>query len=643
MFFNTIFNTQSFCYIFDKILSMVFHKKHFLLSILFALLMVVIENGIGQNNHRSKESIIKDLEECRSEAFSDPYSVSLKLASLHVNIQNLQNFNLTSEYYNLRGLTEWAKGNHICAIEWFKKTLAINKNDSFTSNMAEAANNTGTLYRFIGEPDSARKYLQKSYDIDKARNNVSGLSKTLYELGILERNLGHYDLSYERFSQALLSQESQNDSLKLMHTLQSLGNLHFHLQNTNKANENYKRALQIAYSLNDSLQISIITTCLTATLLGETGSDSILNIVNKAKLVSKSINDYNSLLALYGNLAKAYLLENKIDSAFFYYEYALTFINKVSDPYLSNTFLNNLAEAFLKAGDYNNSYTYHFKSLISAKEINDMASIRDSYLGLAGIDSINKDYKSALRHYVLGVKARDSIFNTETNNRIAELEILYNREKDKKEIAKLKSQARYNHLLSIFGIIFSISIVAILIMIIQLYKKKRLIAEQKASILEKDKTQVQIALKANKKELTGKTISLAKSEEVIKQLNKELTKVMENAPDDISDKLKSILSTMQITKKQNSTVKEFEQRLKEINDDFICKLCQLFPNLSPTEIRLCALIRLQLSTKDIAIITNRSPRTIEYTRSNIRKKINLSPGENLTTKLIVINKNSNEC
>jgi DNA-binding CsgD family transcriptional regulator len=48
---------------------------------------------------------------------------------------------------------------------------------------------------------------------------------------------------------------------------------------------------------------------------------------------------------------------------------------------------------------------------------------------------------------------------------------------------------------------------------------------------------------------------------------------------------------------------------------------------------MCALLRLQLSTKDLAELTQRSPRTIEYTRTNIRRKMGLSSTDNLLTKL----------
>ncbi|MFM7984544.1 MAG: helix-turn-helix transcriptional regulator, partial [Candidatus Fonsibacter sp.] len=79
---------------------------------------------------------------------------------------------------------------------------------------------------------------------------------------------------------------------------------------------------------------------------------------------------------------------------------------------------------------------------------------------------------------------------------------------------------------------------------------------------------------------------------------------------------------------------DFDIRLTSNNEDFFSLLLNKYPDLSPVELKLCAYLRLNPSTKDLALITNRSLRTIESTRTNIRKKMNLTPQENLVTHLL---------
>lgn len=59
------------------------------------------------------------------------------------------------------------------------------------------------------------------------------------------------------------------------------------------------------------------------------------------------------------------------------------------------------------------------------------------------------------------------------------------------------------------------------------------------------------------------------------------------------------------------------------------KLSERFPGLKPSDKRLCAYLRMGLSTKEIASLMNTAPRSIETARYRLRKKLDLTNGENL--------------
>lgn len=61
-----------------------------------------------------------------------------------------------------------------------------------------------------------------------------------------------------------------------------------------------------------------------------------------------------------------------------------------------------------------------------------------------------------------------------------------------------------------------------------------------------------------------------------------------------------------------------------------------YPNLSLTELKVCAFLALNISSKEIGELTGRSVRTIEFTRYNIRKKMSLSTEESLVKHLILL-------
>ena len=69
---------------------------------------------------------------------------------------------------------------------------------------------------------------------------------------------------------------------------------------------------------------------------------------------------------------------------------------------------------------------------------------------------------------------------------------------------------------------------------------------------------------------------------------------------------------------------EFDLRFKQIHNDFYTRLNQQFPGLTANEIKLCAFLKLNLKSKDIAAITKQSIKSVETARSRLRKKLNIS-------------------
>ncbi len=75
----------------------------------------------------------------------------------------------------------------------------------------------------------------------------------------------------------------------------------------------------------------------------------------------------------------------------------------------------------------------------------------------------------------------------------------------------------------------------------------------------------------------------------------------------------------------------FNLSFDKVHQNFNKNLVATFPDLTATELKLCAFIRLGLKNKDIADLLNQSPDSIKVTRSRLRKKLNIEPGANLET------------
>lgn len=80
----------------------------------------------------------------------------------------------------------------------------------------------------------------------------------------------------------------------------------------------------------------------------------------------------------------------------------------------------------------------------------------------------------------------------------------------------------------------------------------------------------------------------------------------------------------------------FEEQFRGVHPEFITMLIAKYPSLTQTEIKVCALMKINLTTKDITDILRTSPRTVEGHRRFIRRKMSLGRDENLYTFLAAL-------
>ncbi|MGX9987466.1 helix-turn-helix transcriptional regulator [Soonwooa purpurea] len=80
-------------------------------------------------------------------------------------------------------------------------------------------------------------------------------------------------------------------------------------------------------------------------------------------------------------------------------------------------------------------------------------------------------------------------------------------------------------------------------------------------------------------------------------------------------------------KKDQDVWTEFETHFTKVHPNFYAKLSHQFPNLTPNEKKMCAFLRLNMSTKDISAITQQSVNSIMVSRSRLRKKLKIQGEE----------------
>jgi CheY-like chemotaxis protein/DNA-binding CsgD family transcriptional regulator len=138
-------------------------------------------------------------------------------------------------------------------------------------------------------------------------------------------------------------------------------------------------------------------------------------------------------------------------------------------------------------------------------------------------------------------------------------------------------------------------------------------------------------------ELISSTLKLMHLNEMNSSLINDLVKVSPHTTKEGQELIRQMGNKFKMNMSEQIW-NDFETRFENTFDSFYQVLLEKFPNLTPNERKLCALLRSGLSSKDIAVLTFQNPQSVDVARYRLRKKFNLINDENLIDFLLLIDK-----
>ena len=161
---------------------------------------------------------------------------------------------------------------------------------------------------------------------------------------------------------------------------------------------------------------------------------------------------------------------------------------------------------------------------------------------------------------------------------------------------------------------------------------KELENEQQLMKLRND--QLSLDVDAKNKELAFSTMSLLKKDELLSVIKEDLKKTADDGNKSMS--IKSVISTITKNINNEDSWNIFKDAFDTVDKDFLKKLKTMHPLLTPNDLRLCAYLRLNLSSKEIAPLLNISVRSVEIKRYRLRKKMNLNHENGLAEYILSV-------
>ena len=162
-------------------------------------------------------------------------------------------------------------------------------------------------------------------------------------------------------------------------------------------------------------------------------------------------------------------------------------------------------------------------------------------------------------------------------------------------------------------------------------KKEAEATEKQIAKLQTEKLQTELAGKS--RELANSAMSLVYKNELLQKISQELSKLKDNQKPQ-EDQLRKIQKIIDDGMNDERDWNLFENSFNEAHESFFKKLKANHPDLVPNDLKLCAYLRMNMSSKEMASLLNISVRGVEIRRYRLRKKLAVPHDKNLTEFLI---------
>lgn len=152
------------------------------------------------------------------------------------------------------------------------------------------------------------------------------------------------------------------------------------------------------------------------------------------------------------------------------------------------------------------------------------------------------------------------------------------------------------------------------------------LAEAKAEFLTQQ-------VEATRRELVASALQISRNNETLQQIRDSAQSILKSDPDLMRASIHRLVRNIGNSLQDETAWRRFIEQFRYLHTGFLDALTEKHPDLSPTEIKVCALIKMQIPSKQICSILGIAPRSIENYRYRIRKKLGLLTGQNLSAYL----------
>lgn len=484
--------------------------------------------------------------------------------------------------------------------------------------LAKANAQKASLYSQKNIYDSALLHAEVALSLFDETGNKEASLWPLKILGYAYLDLGQQEKALAEHLKGLKIAEDAGNKFEVASFLNAIGNSYRKYRDSKSAIAYLERALEVSKDLDEggSLPKQIFSNLALAYDLADQMEKSVDLL--KSVLSDFELTTYDSS-KIYTNIARSYIRMHSYDSALKYLDLGIPLRKRIGSPNHNAYAYKEYATLYAETNQFDKSITYGELVREIGEELENSGHLEDAYRNLREAYYGAGDYKKSTEYGKKYIKVFWKRYNSEKRRIITEMDTKYQTVQKENAIMKLEAQKAKDQKTKtqLAGAI--VLIVLITAFVLTLFKNS--IDKQKTA-----KKMAETQLSLNKKELQVKEQQLSHFVQVIQEKNHMVEQLENQITLSAACENEKLATIDKLTKTIILTEEdwlEFKSIFENVYDNFFTKVRSLQPSITSSEMRLTALMKLNLSTKEISNLLGISPDSVTKTKYRVKKKLEL--------------------
>ncbi|MEO0337880.1 MAG: hypothetical protein AAF242_01575 [Bacteroidota bacterium] len=522
------------------------------------------------------------------------------------------------------------------AFIYLRKADSLLQNMDWPREQAIIYGNFAGCYKDIGQLDSALAWNERFIQLAREIDNQGFIAYGKTIAGDLYQIKGQQALAGRNYLDAVRVYEQIPDTVRLADALRALGASQIYYGSYVEGYDNLEKAIDIYKKLEDYYYLSQAYRDVAQGHFYQEEYQEAISYGNQSLELTVQIEDiYGESQSLKG-IAKNYMKLGKLDTALNIGLRALDKYETIENPIEIAGAQRQLGEIYFLREEYDLALAAYKKAESYIDKTNVPPVLHDIYRGLYQLYNAKGQSTEALKAFEKYTMLSDSIFSVEKSAQLEELQLIYNVEKKDQEIKILTQDLALGSLrrqllsLALIGLV----IIAGLIVYGQFTrrKKEKAIAYEKSQRQKAELEKEQIEKAQVERELTAQVLQLCRKNELLLNVKEEVESLSKETNQ--AQAVRKLSRTISRSLESDQDWQQFLSTFERVHPDFLNQLNLENQKLSPADQRLACLLKMNLSSKEIATMLSISDEGVKKARYRLRKKLGLSSDMNLQEYLL---------